>query len=300
MNEKDRDNLLVSIGLITYNRPEYLSGVIDSWLAQTYRNFELIISNDASPDERTDYICREYARKDKRIRYFKQKGNLGILRNQKFVLYQARGKYFVWSADDDLRDTRFLEECLGVHYMNPGLVMVFANMIDIDKDGNILRRPDPAKYLPLSDSAYERLKAYTLFYSQDGKVQLILGLWNRETILNDHLFGLNVTNGKPPDYWGFDNYFVFQNLAKGPLGITSRSDFFRRSRVLEDDRKPRPLLPRLAVTFVHRIRKIFASPYFYYVARCIVNTRELSFGEKIKLLLWNVFVMARLFFCRKM
>lgn len=63
---------LVSIGLPTFNRSKSLERALDSLLAQTYVNFELIISDNASTDS-TESICREYARKDKRIKYFRQK-----------------------------------------------------------------------------------------------------------------------------------------------------------------------------------------------------------------------------------
>ena len=298
MNNSHDNNPLVSVGLVTYNRVRYLSGVIDSWLAQTYKNFELIISDDASSDE-TQKICEERVRKDKRIRYFRQKKNLNVPLNFKFVLQEAKGKYFIWATDDDLWDKRLLEDCVNVFQQNPKLVMVFPHMVDIDKDGKNIKYFNPAKYIPLSESLYERLKNFMLFYIGDGKNQLLLGLWERKAILNDPLFGLLVKNDHPPYYWGFDNYFIFCNLAKGPIGFVPQVRFFRRSRVLEDHLSPRQILLRLAFTFFHRLKKIFDSPYFYYIMRRILLTEKLSWVEKLKLLGWNFYIMTRLFLRRK-
>ena len=91
---------LVSIGLPTFNRAKVLRRAVDSLLAQTYRNFELIISDNASSDE-TQEICRQYAARDPRVRYVRQKENIGAAPNNIFVLREARGEYFLWTADDD-------------------------------------------------------------------------------------------------------------------------------------------------------------------------------------------------------
>lgn len=98
---------LVSIGFATRNHAELLRKALNSLLAQTYTNFELIISDNASTDE-TRKICEEYANKDNRIRYILQKENIGGLRNFEFVLSVARGDYFMWAADDDWWEPEFI------------------------------------------------------------------------------------------------------------------------------------------------------------------------------------------------
>ena len=99
----------ISIGLPVYNGENTLSFVLDALLAQTFENFEIIISDNCSTDN-TENICTAYAYKDTRIRYIKQPVNLGMDGNFKFVLSEAVGRYFMWSAADDLRSTNFLEE----------------------------------------------------------------------------------------------------------------------------------------------------------------------------------------------
>jgi len=104
----------VSIGLPVYNGEKYLCGALDALLNQTFSDFEIILSDNASTDA-TEAICRKAAAQDPRIRYIRQPENRGGLWNFDFVLHEARGAYFMWAAVDDLWSLNFLEvlrECL--------------------------------------------------------------------------------------------------------------------------------------------------------------------------------------------
>lgn len=94
----------VSIGLPVYNGASYIREALDSLLAQTFADFELIISDNASTDA-TETICRDYAARDRRMRYYRQTDNRGALANFLFVLDQAVAPYFMWAAHDDLLKT---------------------------------------------------------------------------------------------------------------------------------------------------------------------------------------------------
>jgi glycosyltransferase involved in cell wall biosynthesis len=99
---------VVSIGMPLYNAQRDLQRVLDSLSSQTFEDFELIISDNASTDK-TEEICREYAEKDRRIRYIRQPRNLGPAANFQYVLSEAVGEYFMWAASDDLRSPDFLD-----------------------------------------------------------------------------------------------------------------------------------------------------------------------------------------------
>jgi glycosyltransferase involved in cell wall biosynthesis len=105
--DKRAQTQLVSIGLPVYNGATKVSAAIEGLLAQTYRNIELIISDNCSTDE-TQKICGEFAVRDKRIKYFRQAENIGAGRNFRFVLEQAQGKYFLWNAGDDTRSPDYV------------------------------------------------------------------------------------------------------------------------------------------------------------------------------------------------
>ena len=80
----------VSVGMPVYNAERYLAGTLDTILAQSFRDFELIISDNGSTD-RTARICRNYASHDTRIRYVRHEVNRGAAWNHNYVLSLARG-----------------------------------------------------------------------------------------------------------------------------------------------------------------------------------------------------------------
>jgi hypothetical protein len=124
----------VSIGLPVFNGENYLAETLDSILAQTFADFELIISDNASTD-RTEAICRQYAAQDRRIRYVRNPSNLGAARNYNRAFELARGEYFKWNGHDDPLAPLFLERCVEVLDREPGVVLCFARNRAIDERG---------------------------------------------------------------------------------------------------------------------------------------------------------------------
>lgn len=98
----------VSIGLPVFNGESYLREALDSLLAQTFCDFELIVSDNASTDA-TGEIVLAYARSDPRIRYFRQTTNIGLGGNFLFVLHNSRGEMFMWASHDDVWGHNWLE-----------------------------------------------------------------------------------------------------------------------------------------------------------------------------------------------
>src|SRR5438552_4723426 len=99
----------VSIGLPVYNAENYLVEALDSILAQTFTDFELIISDNASTD-RTREICKYYESSDARVHYYCNETNIGGARNANLTFKLARGQYFRWAADDDVCAPTLLEK----------------------------------------------------------------------------------------------------------------------------------------------------------------------------------------------
>lgn len=128
----------VSIGLPVYNGEKYLEEAIDSIIAQTFSNFELIIADNASTD-RTDEICRAYAARDQRIHYYKQDRNLGAAPNYNFVFEHASGEYFKWAAHDDMLALEYLYKCVKVLDQNPDVVLCFTKAKLIDEYSKYLK-----------------------------------------------------------------------------------------------------------------------------------------------------------------
>lgn len=116
----------VSIGMPVYNGEPFIYKALDSLLTQTFADFELIISDNASTDQ-TGKICREYASKDPRIRYVRQVKNNGAVANFQYVLDEANGEYFMWAACDDIWDQNCLKKWVAVLIEQADVVLVFSN-----------------------------------------------------------------------------------------------------------------------------------------------------------------------------
>lgn len=127
------NNPLVSIGLFVFNGERYIRQALDSLLAQDYKNFELIISDNASTD-RTQEICLEYAARDKRIRYYRNQKNRGAHWNASRVFKLSSGEYFMWAAHDDYWDPRYIRSCLEAFRKSKGIVLVGAYCDNIDPE----------------------------------------------------------------------------------------------------------------------------------------------------------------------
>lgn len=130
--------LPLSIGLPVYNGDEFLAEALSSILDQDFGEFELIICDNASTD-RTESICRDFERRDDRIRYFRNPENIGASGNWNRVLELATGEYFKWIAHDDLHEPGFLSSCLAILERDPQVVVAFARAVSVDASGRRLR-----------------------------------------------------------------------------------------------------------------------------------------------------------------
>lgn len=127
----------LSIGLPVYNGENYLREALDSILSQSFKDLELIISDNASTDA-TEQICREYAGKDQRIQYYRNNVNLGAAKNFNLVFELSKGEYFKWAAHDDILAPDFLLKCIQVLDNNTSVVLCCTKTQFIDEQGHFL------------------------------------------------------------------------------------------------------------------------------------------------------------------
>lgn len=128
----------VSIGLPVYNGERFLTEAIDAVLNQTFRDLELIISDNASTD-RTAEICQDYAAKDKRIRYYRNETNIGANPNFRRVFALSTAEYFKWVTHDDLQTLDFLEKTAAIMDRDPDVVLCYPRVRVIDEAGNTIK-----------------------------------------------------------------------------------------------------------------------------------------------------------------
>jgi len=132
---------LVTIGLPVYNGETFVARTIQSLLAQTLGDFEILVSDNASTDG-TVPLVRRFAESDPRIRLFEQPSNRGVARNWNFVARQARGRYFKWSSASDLYAPNFLATCVDALEQAPDAALAFTWTTYIDDGDREIGRSD--------------------------------------------------------------------------------------------------------------------------------------------------------------
>jgi glycosyltransferase involved in cell wall biosynthesis len=157
------DQPLVSIGLPVFNGAHFLSASLESLLGQTYRNIELLVSDNASTDS-TGEICRRYAAVDARLRYSRLPSNIGGVPNHNHVFSQAAGAYFMWASHDDVWSTSYIEQCVARLSEDPAAVLAYSKMGIIDESGQVQRLLKVSHRAGSGDAA-ERFGEFTELYS---------------------------------------------------------------------------------------------------------------------------------------
>ena len=140
----------ISIGIPVYNGERYIAQTLDSILTQTFTDFEIVISDNASTDG-TESICRAYQEKDPRVRYHRNGENLGAAKNYNRTVELSSGKYFKWAASDDLIDPDLFEMCVQVLDNDPGVVLCYSKTNIIDEKGKFVTEYEDRLNLDIDD-----------------------------------------------------------------------------------------------------------------------------------------------------
>lgn len=154
----------LTIGLPVYNGEEFLGEALDALLGQTYEDFELIISDNASEDG-TEEIAREYAQQDSRIRYLRQQRNIGATPNHNILLDQARGELFKWASHDDLYGRELLARCVDALDARPEMILAHSHQAIIDENGAVTV---PLDYRHQTDSLRPSVRFKSLLFEPGG------------------------------------------------------------------------------------------------------------------------------------
>jgi len=189
LSNKNSASPRVSIGMPVYNGEDHIREAIESVLAQTFTDFELIIADNCSED-RTESICREYADKDSRIRFFRHESNLGASKNFTFVFEQSRGNYFKWAAHDDAMAPTYVQRCVEtLEECGPIVVLCFSQRLVMSYDGHVLGPDLPARWFeagpPLDRISFARLmRVNAIHFCIFG-----FGLMRRDVLAKTRLIG---------------------------------------------------------------------------------------------------------------
>ena len=125
----------VYIGLPVYNGARFLQKAVESLLCQSYRDFTLLISDNASTDE-TQRICERFAARDRRVKYVRQERNIGAPANWNYVANVAEGDYFKWATANDECAPEMLERCVAALDADPEAVLCQGRTCLVDEDSD--------------------------------------------------------------------------------------------------------------------------------------------------------------------
>jgi glycosyltransferase involved in cell wall biosynthesis len=195
----------VSIGMPIYNGELFIREALDSLLAQTFTDFELIISDNGSTDA-TEAICKEYAAKDVRIRYVRQGENRGAVANFWFVLNEAVGEYFMWAAADDRWDHEWISKLLPM-VINRSCI-AYGRLWTIDEYGHRISNPANDRTFKYTGMPILRRMKYFFEPPSLGKANPIYGLFPKKALTDDAFNVLNLT------LHGADMLFIFNLLRE--------------------------------------------------------------------------------------
>jgi glycosyltransferase involved in cell wall biosynthesis len=213
----------ISVGLPTYNRPEFLALALENLRRQTFQDFEVIISDNASPDQRVRQMCEELSLADPRFRYVRQAVNIGIEANFWFVYREARSPLFMWAADDDLRSPSFIERGVESLEHRDDASAWFSQVVNINETGATVREYPGFKRFESTRFKIADLARYLWEPEILGKANLIYSIFRHDALKQP----IDLFQGRPE--WGADMSFVYGYLCRSNLLIDETQIFQKRA-----------------------------------------------------------------------
>lgn len=234
----------VSIVIPVYNGSNYLTQAIDSALAQTYTNTEVIVVNDGSTDDGlTEQICLSYGQ---RITYY-NKPNGGVSSALNYGIEKMQGQYFSWLSHDDIYYPEKVAKEIEYILANPGVRIVGSGLDVIDQNGNKV-----GGYTPPPDSV-----------ARNGRDVMDTWIYGCSLLIDrtvfDEVGGFNPTNRTVQDMemwldiasYGIPFYFVQDILCQWRKHTESGSFAGRRMHFDEVEKMFAGLLPKYSLAFFH-------------------------------------------------
>lgn len=217
---------MVTVGMPIYNRSGFLLETLDNLRAQTFKDFSLIISDNASPNPRIAEICKIAAKADARISYNRQLSNIGAAANFIYVFDHADTEYFMWASDDDLRNPTFIER--GVTALSKSDAGAwFCQIENINREGGRFRSYPSFRRFASTRRKWIDLARFLWEPEVMGKANLFYSMFRREQLAPVVDLFRQSFNG-----WGSDMVFVYGFLCRNDLLIDD--GIFMQKRVDAD------------------------------------------------------------------
>ena len=221
----------ITIAIPTYNRAAWLHGCVASALSQTYPNFEVLVSDNASTDETPD-VLKSFD--DPRLRVVRQASNIGLMPNWNACIAEARGDYIVFVPDDDRISPWMLARCVDLLTQDPQLVMVVAlNDLHLTEENRTL---PPARSRTLATGIHDGSAILLEYLKGELSVQLCTLMMRTDLLRKDGGFASDWPYGGDTAAWGCTLMTGRAGLVNESCGTFAWHDESASSRYSIDDR----------------------------------------------------------------
>lgn len=245
---------LVSIIVPIYNLERYIKRCIESIIYQTYENIEIILINDGSTDN-SDEICRYYAKRDKRIAYYKI-DNGGVSNARNYGFSKSHGDFITYVDGDDYVSNNYIMVMLQ-YQKEHNYDIVISNAIDFNECG-IIKKKNAVK----NNIILNKEDGLIHFFKKDIFTPVCWGRLYKRTIVNNILFDINMKISEDGKYFysALENsvntiiigdrlyYYFIRNNSTVHSGFNEKYyDELYFCKSLVEKTKTNPLLHHLAI-----------------------------------------------------
>lgn len=265
----------VSIGLPIYNGETHLAQTLDSLLAQDYREFELIISDNGSTDG-TRRICLTYTEKDHRIQYVRSNKNSGPVWNFNRVFEFSKGDYFMWASDDDYWEPSYIRSCLEAFRKSRDIILVGTMCKSINSEAGDSYFIDEG-FSTIGLRPRERFVKYkSVIHSGKHIGAIFCGLYKRDAL----------KKVMPPR-----NVIATDHLMLAELCFLGEFETIQQMLFVKRQGGVSASIQQIAKTINIENEFLIRCPYLVrevLLQRLIFSTKKLKVAEKIRLSLWSI------------
>tara|TARA_B110001454_G_scaffold196684_1_gene199719 strand:+ start:12959 stop:13921 length:963 start_codon:yes stop_codon:yes gene_type:complete len=221
--KEESKNPKISIGLPIYNSEKFIRKRLENILSQTFTDFELIISDNASTDNSVK-ICKEFMEKDTRIKLYLQDKNIGQFNNYNFILDHIFGKYFLWIAADDLLLPKFLEKNFNVLEANEKIVTSISKLKMFGKSTNILEKKKNNTFFKKIENKIKTRAAYMDCFPVSGEYDNRVSKFFEKCRHSQVFYGLHRTDAIKKciitkSFIGQDTFYALSLLRYGEIHV---------------------------------------------------------------------------------
>ena len=215
------DRPTLSVGIPVWNGEMFLAQTIESLLAQDYESIEIIILDNMSTD-RTSEICKQYAKKDARVKYILDESQRDVMQAHKVIARMANTEFFMVACDDDWYAPRYVSTLMSLMLSNPSVGLAYSGLGWIGSDGS-KKESGFNRFLTRRNSKFNNFASY-LFWRNP--LPIVFGIVRTEI----HKDALNYFYRPDNRGWDHDNLYMLRLLSMTHVDSVKEVLFYYRQQ----------------------------------------------------------------------